>query len=625
MENKHSSHLFLLKNFPIESWPVITALAFARSLGNSQVALLQSADSMKNQMSKNCKDYKYSDFNSILNDLGDLTLKDVEMIFEKSLDVETRKNEGVVYTPDYIIDFILSETITIHNLPTETMPILDPACGSGGFLVRAAKLLMKLKNESFSECTKYLRGLDINFAASLNAKLLLDLACIEADSKLNRAKIFQCDSLLTSTRNQLLLLDAPDGISALVTNPPYVKLQTLDKKYAQKLMKEFPDVSTGAFSLASLFLSKATSYLGKSGRAGFITLNNVFTSLSGISLRKQWLANTSVTRIIDFRHFLVFDASAYTCLIFLDNNPKSHLNFNAISQLPSLESLTNLVPSPIQYETLDPRKWRLASLDNLKLIRSMESMGNPLGEIADIRVGFATLSDKAFIGRFEGERLEFIGGDGKEREIEGASTHEFIKVSELQGEQDPIQFKRPIIYPYYREDSKRALIPLVRFAQDFPMAFEHLQSWEHILASRKLSDFEQWHQWGRRQSLVSDGPKLLTKTFDAQPRFRLDHTNSLFCNGYSIKPKQVMESYSIEILKAFLESRFMFAYALVTSFEIAGGYQCYQKNFIEKICIPPMTYFRNIENDTTAIEIMLGKFYGIELSLLDACLNHYAV
>ena len=86
-----------------------------------------------------------------------------------------------------------------------------------------------------------------------------------------------------------------------------------------------------------------------------------------------------------------------------------------------------------------------------------------------------------------------------------------------------------------------------------------------------------------------------------------------------------MDSYSIEILKAFLESRFMFAYALVTSFEIAGGYQCYQKNFIEKICIPPMSYFRNIENDVTAIEIMLSKFYGIELSLLDSCLNHYAV
>ena len=87
------------------------------------------------------------------------------------------------------------------------------------------------------------------------------------------------------------------------------------------------------------------------------------------------------------------------------------------------------------------------------------------------------------------------------------------------------------------------------------------------------------------------------------------------------------DGYTIEQIRAFLESRFMFAYSLVTSFEIQGAYQCYQKNFIENVCLPPKELLplgsngKVLPNSDT--EYKIAQFFGIELTDLEQCLNSY--
>ena len=58
---------------------------------------------------------------------------------------EVRKAGGVYYTPQYIVDYIVRETIGRKASPTKPMPtltILDPACGSGSFLIGAYTYLL---------------------------------------------------------------------------------------------------------------------------------------------------------------------------------------------------------------------------------------------------------------------------------------------------------------------------------------------------------------------------------------------------------------------------------------------------------------------------------------------------
>ncbi|SMC72291.1 Eco57I restriction-modification methylase domain-containing protein [Sporomusa malonica] len=61
----------------------------------------------------------------------------------------TRKSAGVFYTPEHIVNYILDRTLGKHDIVTDPAPkVLDPACGSGNFLVAAYDVLWGKLNEN---------------------------------------------------------------------------------------------------------------------------------------------------------------------------------------------------------------------------------------------------------------------------------------------------------------------------------------------------------------------------------------------------------------------------------------------------------------------------------------------
>ncbi|EQD37066.1 type I restriction-modification system methyltransferase subunit like protein, partial [mine drainage metagenome] len=63
-------------------------------------------------------------------------------LYEKYLPKEERKALGEFYTPDEVIDYILDAVEYVPNKAIEGKDLIDPACGSGGFLVRATARLI---------------------------------------------------------------------------------------------------------------------------------------------------------------------------------------------------------------------------------------------------------------------------------------------------------------------------------------------------------------------------------------------------------------------------------------------------------------------------------------------------
>lgn len=608
-------------------WPIVAALAFARHLTEpSQNKLLESAS-----YRQICKRPGYKENQGIIFDLSKRlsisTLKEVEGILEKSLSEDVRKLEGAVYTPDYIIDFIVEECLDQLS-PKDHLgtTILDPACGSGGFLHGALRRISDRTGESFSDISKRLYGFDKNLEAVQNARLLLDLATLYSCGELSNAKIEMCDTLITPSEDQLSIIGQTSGVSIVATNPPYVKLQTLSESYRAQLAGVLPDVASGAFSLATLFLRNSGKYLKTGGVAGFITLNNLFTSISAKSLRQHWSETREVYKILDFRHFPVFHASAYTCLIFMNKKSNSSILFSAINSKPSDLALKRQEYSEVPYVNLKADKWRLATKPVLDLITKLEERGTKLNSVSEIRAGIATLFDKAYVCSNSGSGYTAIGGDNVERKIEDGIVHKFTKVAELSTSRQVSSVQQGIIYPYSKQSASREIITWSEITSNFPNAAQHLLSWKPRLLKRSGAKHGFWYIWGRRQSMISQGPKLLTKTFDKYPTFHLDETDGLFANGYSVRPSGTNPEFSVEQLRAFLESRFMYAYALVTSFEIEGGYQCYQKNFIENISLPPSKYIpkdgSGIEPNSR-VEERIAEFYGFSIDNLDSCLRSY--
>ena len=167
--------------------------------------------------------------------------------------------------------------------------------------------------------------------------------------------------------------------------------------------------------------------------------------------------------------------------------------------------------------------------------------------------------------------------------IESGVIKPLIKISELNSDVDIENNSRGIIFPYEIEENKFRPFTEEKFQDIYPQTYLALKLWQNELKLR--SSFKKggvWYEWGRTQSMKSIKDKLLTKTFNNFPQFMLDTTDSLFSNGYALKPKGV----SLSFIQKILNSQFFWKYAKLTSFEIEGGYQCYQKNFIENFTIP---------------------------------------
>jgi len=520
--------------------------------------------------------------NNINANFRQLTIKDLEIMFENIIDNERKKKEGVVYTPEYIIDFILDYSINIFNKNNNTnfIPVIcDPACGSGGFLLKALNKLSKLYNISLNEALNYIRGVDINPHSISYTKILLEIFFISQTKTLpkNNYNLFVMDTLLTDTSEYLKKIKTPNGIDILVTNPPYVKFQHLEEKYRTQLINKYSQYIHGNFSTSILFILKGYNLLSNNGVLGYITQNNFFTSLTAKKIREYLQEKQALHTIIDFGHTKVFEhASAYTFLLFLTKSPNNKFYFEwCLSPKKNLKNIS--LKSQISINILNSKKWRLAPKKHLKNLYKIENIGKKLKEITDIKVGIATLKDTVYI-------------ISDEINIEPEIVKPIIKISEWNNEMEMKKNKKKIIFPYKKINNKFVVIDEEEMKNNYPKAYSYLLKHKEKLLSRNKGKLKikYFYEWGRNQSMEANGPKLLTKTFSKGPNFMLDITDSLFCNGYSIKPKNENQ-LPIKVLQKILNSMIMDYYTKITSFQIEGNYQCFQKNFIETFAIPELT------------------------------------
>jgi len=538
-------------------------------------------DSNSIQEFSECSSYKKYEnselFSQISKNTYDFTLKDLEAIFESLIDLDRKKAEGAVYTPDYIIDYIITYSLSVYK--GNDIPIIcDPSCGSGGFLVRAIFILSQKYNIELEDAVKYIRGIDINPESVSCAKIIIELSLLT-----NNAKSFSldnfiicADTLITEPNVLLTQINAPDGVDILATNPPYVKLQNIALDYRRDLISTFPRYTNGSFSFAMLFLIAGKKLLSKRGVLGYITQNNFFTSLASKSIREYLQAEKCIHTIIDFVHTKIFEnASAYTCLLFLTNETDRN-EFNFKWALNPLLDLNNTSLSKISLQTLNSSKWRLAPSIHLENIYKIEHIGNKLGDVCNIRVGFATLKDSVFL-------LE----SDSQIDIEDEITVPALKIADLTNEASIKNKQRKIIFPYYKVGKKFLPYTESEMQEKFPKAYSYLLANKEILNSRSSDDLKYFYEWGRTQGMEPQSNKLLTKTFSSKPNFILDSTPSLFCNGYSVQPKK--NTVDIKIIQKILNSNIMNYYSKITSFQLDGDYQCFQKNFIELFNIPNLS------------------------------------
>jgi len=525
-------------------------------------------------------------------DISDI--KELENYLELIIPIDDRKLNGAFFTPEYIIDFILNEI-----QPKEDDKNLDPSCGCGAFLVTLTDYYRNNYKKSFKTILREnIFGSDILEYNIRRTKIILTIFALQHGEYVEETdfNLFCQDSLRTNWKL---------NFDNIVGNPPYIKFQDLTGENRKYLAKNWSTIKGGTYNMYFAFFELGYKLLKTSGKLGYITPNNYFTSLAGEALRKFFQQKKCVYRIADFNHQKVFDAQTYTAITFINKRENEAILYDRISnEQKPVSFLKNANGSPNLIEFLNSKKWRLLKSEEQFNIRKIETIGIPIGKMFDISVGIATLKDEVFFvdGNYFGNGYFIKTTEKGTFQIEKEIVKSVYKISDFKTQSDIEHNRRKIIFPYNMKNGSAHPIPEIEFKERFPNCYTYLLSEKPKLMARdkgKVS-YRPFYVWGRTQGLTKTGKKILNPTFSRHPRFLLvEEEDAYFTNGYGLYFKELPDrelfvnlvnplkkEENIKVVQKILNSVVMDYYIRKTSVSIEGGYPCYQKNFIENFSIP---------------------------------------
>jgi type I restriction-modification system DNA methylase subunit len=512
-----------------------------------------------------------------------------------------RKEEGVVYTPDGITAFIVEQTLGCYlNDRRETLRaayldpkaasgevryrastaaekksvkvrdaarlaeflfwhawrealseirVLDPACGSGAFLIAAFDVLdaeYRQVNEQIQAITgnpdlfdinreilnRNLYGVDLNPESIEITKLSLWLKTARYGKPLQslEANLRVGNSLIADAAWTPRPFDwsaafpeaiAAGGFDVVLGNPPYVRMERL--KSVKPYLEKHYAVASDRADLYCYFFELGVRLLKPGGRLGYISSSTFFKTGSGEPLRRYLLANTRLQVLVDFGDLQVFaGVTTYPAIVILERSetpdPAASIRQLVLKTLPepSLAAVFGQQAGSLPQARLSAGSWQLED-DARAGLRAKLLAGHPT--LKDIYgpplYGIKTGFNEAFVVD-RGKRDELIAADPNSAEL----LKPFLEGKDL---------KKWRIEP---QDLWLIYIPRGRIAIDeYPAIRDHLLPYKDKLEQRATK--QAWFELQQAQENYRsdfDGPKLIYPEISQGPKFNFDSAGKYLSN-----------------------------------------------------------------------------------------------
>ena len=314
---------------------------------------------------------------------------------------EVQKAGGVFYTPQYIVNYIVEHTVgkLINGKTPEQISkikIVDPACGSGSFLLGAFIHLLRYHTDYYwkknfhkkreknylitpegrltvTEKKRILQnnlfGVDIDPNAVEVTKLSLLLKAMEGETetsvgyqlRLDKKGVLpdldcniRCgnslispdfyDEQLNFDKNEKKKINAFDwkagfplvfkqgGFDAVIGNPPYVMLQNLERREIFDYALQKYSTAKYKIDTYQLFIERAINLTKYKGYIGYISPNTFLKNIHAEPLRKLFLQKTKINEILIFSYNVFKSASVDTCIFILEKNSANKNNKLIVKQ-----------------------------------------------------------------------------------------------------------------------------------------------------------------------------------------------------------------------------------------------------------------------------------------------------
>jgi len=269
--------------------------------------------------------------------LPELTEKDFEIKYS------SKKSDERIYSKNYKKHI---EFWTKYREAVKTIKIVDPACGSGAFLITAFEYLLNYNNylndkifdltgtkDLFSDTTKEILqnnifGVDLNKESVEITKLSLwlktanknkTLATLENNIKCGNSLIDDIEiagELAFNWEKEFPQVFKNGGFDVVIGNPPYgVNFDDKTKKYLSKFDNLVPD-----YEIYIYFISLYKKILKRNGYLSYIFPNTFLSTLFGKKYRENLLKEVSVKEIVDLSNDNTFaDANVRTIIFSFKN------------------------------------------------------------------------------------------------------------------------------------------------------------------------------------------------------------------------------------------------------------------------------------------------------------------
>lgn len=477
----------------------------------------------------------------------------------KTDDDQNIKNNGVIYTPPEIIQYMLDE---IKYSPEKT--VLEPSVGHGNFIFGLIHYVEKHFQIKGDELKKWFEDkiycFDINKKTIDELKQLLTLFFKKKGiDKVDFKNIKIADPLFHH-------FDRTFDVA--IGNPPYIRSKNIPKKYLEKIKSNYSSCKSGNVDLFYAFMELTYNIATEST---FIVPNSYIINSSAKRLRK--LIKQDLKNVIDFKHQQIFkDVKTYTSIYHINKSEKNNDNIQYKEKLSD-----NYIE--INKSELNDDRWILTT----HLKDSKNDRKSILSFCDNVYASIATLRDNLYIINNAVEKNGFYVQpyQGKNFLIEKGICVDYYKPTKPDRQSK-------IIFPYLNNKimDEKLLI------QNYPMAYQYLLAIKNELMKRdksKTESYEAWYAYGRKQAInerkeiyVLLLPMMANKNFQCEIKICPDM--------YLLTAGFALAFYSISALqkvKKHLESDDFFNYIKQCGKVWAGDppYYSFSKTQLKNYCI----------------------------------------
>ncbi|MDX2104771.1 MAG: N-6 DNA methylase [Candidatus Melainabacteria bacterium] len=336
----------------------------------------------------------------------------------KQIDADLLIGFTQIYTPEWVVRYLVDKSVL-----TNDATVIDPACGTGNFVLSAFDKLIALGASVKDILNSQLCATDIDQTALSICTLSLAVRLIELGTNISQDQLelkgFKLVSLDQTNELGSLYRDFAEDhplsktYQVVLTNPPYIGRRLLSKQLKRTLKSNYLDSYN---DLSAAFLTRCLELTRVGGRTGIITQASLLDLPAFDLLRREIIDKFSLISVIDAgtNVFPLVSGDKVNSAIVVIEKPtvlSEHKKFEYL-KMPKVHTASDkpggFKSDPIEIDQSNLKiAYRLSEPVPKEILQLLELP--TLDKIASIKQGLATTDNAKFVKRIIDVPKEELG------------------------------------------------------------------------------------------------------------------------------------------------------------------------------------------------------------------------